>query len=38
MVGKVILGVVAGMVIVAAGVFAAYWHNNTHWYDNYKKQ
>ena len=37
MVGKVILGVVAGVVIVAAGAFAAYWHQNTHWYDNYKK-
>ena len=37
MIGKIILGIAAGVVIVAAGAFAAYWHHNIHWYDKYEQ-
>lgn len=37
MIGKIILGIAAVVVIVAAGAFAAYWHHNIHWYDKYEQ-
>ena len=37
MIGKIILGIAAGVVIVAAGAFAAYWDHNIHWYDKYEQ-
>ena len=36
MIGKIILGIAAGVVIVAAGAFAAYW-DHIHWYDKYEQ-